>query len=45
MFVHSSSVYNPLDDEIARLFLDPLGNLVIEILNGCTAKEAFLKSK
>ena len=45
MFIHSSSIYDPLDDEIAHLFLDPLENLVVEILNGRTAKEAFLKSK
>ncbi|MDD2245187.1 MAG: hypothetical protein PHR13_11350, partial [Dysgonamonadaceae bacterium] len=44
-FIHSSSIYNPLDDNIAHLFLDPLENLVIDIVKGKTVGEAFQRCK
>jgi len=45
VFIHSSSIYNPLDDEVAHLFLDHFQSLVIDILNGYSTGEAFEKSR
>jgi len=45
VFIHSLSTYNPLDDEVAHVFLDPLADMVVDALNGLTVGEAFNKSK
>lgn len=45
VFIHSSSIYNPSDDEVAHFFLDPLRDIAIDILNGLTSGDAFLKAK
>lgn len=45
IFLFSSSVYSPPDDEVAHFFLDPLKGIAIDILNGDTVGESFLKAK